>query len=247
MQVIVLAPLLLVLPYTAMRALRGPVPARLLAAFLFATYLWFGALAAFEQIRWTYYLHALYPIALTPVLADLILAARRLRVPILVALGQVVAVLLFVLAPPLAFVLLPQGPATSMPGCSAADVAEALEAAPHDAHDIALASVFVGSEVLYRTDFDVVIGPYHRNANGTRDSEAIMGATDFDEARRVAARRGIRFIATCPGGVWYPRIPGDVEGTLYQAIERGEPPAWLRRVPPRSPDQVVEIWRLIPG
>jgi hypothetical protein len=180
--------------------------------------------------------------------ATLLSAARRLRPGLLVALAQVMAVVLFLLAPVLTFVLLPEPRDSSGPrACKAVAVAAALRTVHHRGHDVVLAEVFLGPEILYRTDFDVVIGPYHRNTAGTRDSHAIMAATDFEEARRVAATRGIRFIATCPGVLWYPLVQRDAEGTLYHALQTGTAPDWLRRLPPGSPEQRVVIWEVTGG
>ena len=224
------------------------MPDRMLWGFLLAAYLWFGALAAFEQIRWTYYLHSLYPIALAALLAVLLKAARSLRPGVVVALAQVMMVVLFLMAPPLTFIVLGESTdARGQPVCGPANVAAALRAAPHHSHDIVLASVFQGSEILYRTDFDVVIGPYHRNAAGTHDSYAIMAATDFEEARRVAATRGIRFIAVCKNAAWYPLVRPDAEGTLYHALQTGHPPYWLEELPPSSSDHRVAIWEVVSG
>ncbi len=146
MQVITLGPLLAVLPFCALRTARGAMSDRMLWGFLLAAYLWFGALAAFEQIRWTYYLHSLYPIALAALLAVLLKAARSLRPGVVVALAQVMMVVLFLLAPPLTFIVLGESTdARGQPVCGPANVAAALRATPHHSHDIVLASVFQGS------------------------------------------------------------------------------------------------------
>jgi len=243
-RVLSLGPLLLVLPVAALRATRGAVPDRMLWAFLLATCLWFGGFAAFEQIRWTYYIHALYPVAAVALLAQLAHAAGRFRVPLVIALAQVSAVLLLLAAPIVAMVLL-RNPATpGAPGCSPRETSDVVQSAGATDSVPVLAQVFAGPEILYRTDHSVIATPYHRNFAATRASLGIMAATDFDEARRIVADRGIGLLAVCPAETWYPRVPPDSDGTLYAALQAGSPPDWLRRLPPRSPDQRIVIWQV---
>jgi hypothetical protein len=243
-QALTIGPLLVVVPLCAFQSLRGASQQRMVWAFLLACFVWFGALAAFQQIRWTYYLHALYPIPLAALLAMLLAGAERLQPRLLMAGAQVMLALLFLTAPLITILALASPIESEKPAfCKGEEVVAALWARPQSTGSVVLADVFLGPEILFRTDHDVIATPYHRNITGTRDSHAFMRATDYNEARRIAAARNIGLVAVCPDVPWYPLVEPDAEGTLYNALQRGTPPAWLRPLP-ATPGQRVRIWEV---
>ena len=55
-----------------------------------------------------------------------------------------------------------------------------------------LTSIFYGSELLYRTDHQIVTGPYHRNDTAILDTYDALTAVDDGAARTIMERRGGR-------------------------------------------------------
>jgi hypothetical protein len=54
-----------------------------------------------------------------------------------------------------------------------------------------------GPEIMYRTGTRVVGTPYHRNASGIRDTHLILTTDAPDDARGIAQRRGVDYLAFC--------------------------------------------------
>jgi hypothetical protein len=174
----------------------------------------------------------------------LLAGAERLQPRLLMAGAQVMLALLFLTAPLITILALASPIESEKPAfCKGEEVVAALRARPQSTGSVVLADVFLGPEILFRTDHDVIATPYHRNITGTRDSHAFMRATDYNEARRIAAARNIGLVAVCPDVPWYPLVEPDAEGTLYNALQRGTPPAWLRPLP-ATPGQRVRIWEV---
>ncbi|MCB1464380.1 MAG: hypothetical protein KDJ90_18630 [Nitratireductor sp.] len=96
-----------------------------------------------------------------------------------------------------------------------------------------------GSPILVFTAHSVVGGPYHRNGRAILDMTDFF-ETDLDNSRRIAAERGIDYVAWCD--------PGDLDGSEYAdsqalaaVLARGEAPDWLERVSPR--DDRLQVFR----
>jgi hypothetical protein len=90
--------------------------------------------------------------------------------------------------------------------------------------------IFLGPELLYRTGHQVVANPNHRNAAGILDTIAFFSATDAAAARSIAARRRLDLVVVCAGEPEAVLYRGAGSPTLYDALMREAPPAWLRPV-----------------
>ena len=87
-----------------------------------------------------------------------------------------------------------------------------------------------GPELLYRTPHAVVAAPYHRNAAGLVDSEAIFGAQDDKLSRRMMAQRGVELLLFCPGGPALAQAAARRQSTFVGRLNEGRVPDWLRPV-----------------
>ncbi len=83
---------------------------------------------------------------------------------------------------------------------------------------------------------------HHRNAAGVLDGIRILGSADETKSRRLARRRGIDLMVLCPGSRADGSLtPGGIQGTLYERLVSGDPPAWIR---PLSAPQGLAGFRL---
>ncbi len=94
-----------------------------------------------------------------------------------------------------------------------------------------LAFIFYGPEILYRTGYEVVGTPYHRNAQGILDTHRIMNAASDEEAHALIQKRGINLILILndPGERrFYSSAP---EGSIfYDHLKSGHYPAWIKKI-----------------
>jgi hypothetical protein len=94
-----------------------------------------------------------------------------------------------------------------------------------------LTHVDFGSEILYRTQHEVIATGYHRNGPGILDTYDIMTADTDAEALKLIQKRGIDLILLCPKStesVFYSK-PGH-ESTFYKRLLDDTIPNWLRKV-----------------
>jgi len=88
----------------------------------------------------------------------------------------------------------------------------------------------LGSEILYRTPYEVIGTSYHRNARGLLDANAIMTAASFEEAQRLLCDRAIDLILIPrppkPGPAPDPASVSTFRGRLLQ----GDLPCWCAPV-----------------
>lgn len=238
--------LLLALPVAGYLMVRGPKRHRWVWALFVITLIWFGILASIVQMRWSYYLHVLYPIPLSWALGALIhrfnsLSVRSLR-PALIA----VSIFVFTFGPAAgtAFAFRGEDPGEDPTlECRARDILPVLQSLSRgeDSTGIILSQIFWGPEILYRSELDVVATPYHRNASGIMDSHRIM-ATPPSSAFDLIDRRGIQWIAVCIGQDWLPLVGAHEEGTFYQVLQQGGALDRLHPVP--LPETLVGKYRL---
>ncbi|MEX2648855.1 MAG: STT3 domain-containing protein [Alphaproteobacteria bacterium] len=114
-------------------------------------------------------------------------------------------------------------------------LAAALEARrPAADRPIVLSHVYPGSELLWRTGYDVVSAPYHDDRDGIVDTLTVLAARDDAAALAVIDRRGVGVIVLCrvmpyaDAGAWAPISAAP--DTLYRRLLAGTPPAWLAPV-----------------
>jgi hypothetical protein len=100
------------------------------------------------------------------------------------------------------------------------------------------ADINLGAPILWGTPHAVLAAPYHRNAGGLRDNEAIF-AGDEASAREAVRRRGVDWLLICPR-----ELGADEEGAESQFANRllgGEVPAWLEAVPVGEGAQLFRV------
>jgi hypothetical protein len=99
-----------------------------------------------------------------------------------------------------------------------------------------LAFIYYGPEILYRTGYEVIATPHHRNALGILDAYWIMTAASDEKAHALIHRRGIDMILVTndPGErKYYSAAPGG--SIFYDRLKAEGSVNWLREVelPPR--------------
>ncbi len=126
--------------------------------------------------------------------------------------------------------------ATHSGACDLASVSDALTPVQFGKPPVIAAPVDLGAELLFRTIHGVIGGPYHRNADGILDSQAIFGGTDMTAVRHILQSRGAAFVVTCPGmDEMQLYAGGDGIDTFSERLAQHVPPAWL--TPIRAPKE----------
>lgn len=99
-----------------------------------------------------------------------------------------------------------------------------------------------GPGILAYTHHGAVAAPYHRDAAGILDTDAVFAGTPA-AARRILAARHVDYIMACPSSpdaAFYTRQ--NPNGVLARLI-RGDGPAWLEPVPVAAPS--LRVWRVL--
>jgi len=99
-----------------------------------------------------------------------------------------------------------------------------------------LALIDFGPELLYRTRHSVLSIPNHRRQPGFTTGYRIMTASDFTAAERGLRSAGVDMVLVCPSSAetWFYDTESEAQ-TLSQALQAGEPPAFLDRIPLPAP------------
>lgn len=98
----------------------------------------------------------------------------------------------------------------------------------------------LGSHLLLETPHAVVAAPYHRNEAGVLDAFRFFNRP-AEEARQIAAARGLDLLVTCPA-MPEMRGPGlDQPGTVLSLLAAGTPPPWLEDISQGGPLKVYAI------
>lgn len=92
-----------------------------------------------------------------------------------------------------------------------------------------LATLDTGPSLLYVSNHRIVASGHHRSSAAMRDViDAFRGTPD--QARAIAARRGIEYVAYCPG-LFEPMIyEAEAPNGFMARLERNEVPTWLEPV-----------------
>lgn len=94
-----------------------------------------------------------------------------------------------------------------------------------------LAFDFYGPEIVYRTGYEVVATPFHRNVRGILDAHGIMTAISDEEAHALIRQRGINLIIVNNDPSerkYYSRAP---QGTIfYDRLQDGKYPDWIKKI-----------------
>jgi len=94
-----------------------------------------------------------------------------------------------------------------------------------------LAFVFYGPEILYRTGYEVVATPYHRNTQGILDAYWIMTATSDEKAHALIRRRGINMILVINDQGERNYYTSSPQGSIfYDHLKADNHPDWIKAV-----------------
>lgn len=96
-----------------------------------------------------------------------------------------------------------------------------------------LACLDYGPEILYRTDFNVIASPYHRNDTGILYSFRAMEAKSDAAAEKILRERPVDLILVSPGSL-EEKFYDLSSDTFYGRLVKGKHPAWLEllQLPP---------------
>ncbi|MEO8685206.1 MAG: hypothetical protein ABI414_10250 [Devosia sp.] len=100
----------------------------------------------------------------------------------------------------------------------------------------------LGSHMLLETPHSVVSAPYHRDADGVRDTFDFF-SQPIDQARAILERRGIGLVVTCPAMAEMAGLPGRAPDSFAALAERNALPAWLSDVSLGGP---LKIYAVLP-
>jgi len=103
---------------------------------------------------------------------------------------------------------------------------------------LVLAFIDAGPFILMETDDTVLAAPYHRNQAGNLAMLNIFMAAPAEAQMRMA-RRGIDYIAFCPGAPERYNYTARARASLVAALSRNEVPGFLEKVPLAGTDLVV--------
>jgi hypothetical protein len=105
--------------------------------------------------------------------------------------------------------------------------------------EILFTYLFWGSEIVWRTPYDVVGAPYTNLASLT-DTSKLFHATSDAEAAAIVRQRGIDQILVCTGT--FERYPNEEVANLHKRLVDRSPPPWLE--PIELPAHLAPAFRL---
>ncbi len=113
--------------------------------------------------------------------------------------------------------------------------------------DTILTFLDFGPEILYRTNFNVIAGPYHRNHQGILYTYQVMAANDREQVREMLAQRFIDLLILCPQSAeknFYNKTHHT--STFYERLIAGDKPGFLEEIslPPNLAESFV-IYKII--
>jgi hypothetical protein len=128
--------------------------------------------------------------------------------------------------------------------CRVKDIAPMLRALPLGGRGVMLADIYLGSEIVYRTNLSVIGAPYSQNVDGIRDTYRIFGARDVAIGRTLLQQRKADYVLICrnasPQQVAALRYG---QRNLFAAFYLEEFPPWAQPVP--LPGRLNAEWLLV--
>ncbi|MFZ2398550.1 MAG: hypothetical protein WAW31_07770 [Smithella sp.] len=110
-----------------------------------------------------------------------------------------------------------------------------------------LAFIDYGPEILYRTNYEVIATPYHRNAQGILDAYWIMTATSDEKAHALVLQRGIDMILVSNKSTeeqYYATAPK--QSTLYERLRKDSTVDWVKEIPlPHPLSSSYRLFRVV--
>jgi hypothetical protein len=104
-----------------------------------------------------------------------------------------------------------------------------------------------GPELLYRTDFNLISTPYHRNEQGILYNYQVMAAESFEDAQEMLEGRSVDLLLLCPKSAEtnYYKKTAD-QSTFYERLTADEIPAFLEEVVLPTPlEESFRMYRII--
>jgi len=106
-----------------------------------------------------------------------------------------------------------------------------------------MAPIDLGSHMLLETLHEVVAAPYHRDAEGVRDTFDFFNLP-IEEARRILDRRGIGLVVTCPAMAEMRGQADRAPDSFVNLVAADALPAWLDDV--SLPGAALRIYAVLP-
>lgn len=88
-----------------------------------------------------------------------------------------------------------------------------------------------GPELLYRTNYNVIATPYHRNDQGIMFNYLVMAAESNEQAYKMLKERSVDLLILCPESgekEYYKKTPA--MNTFYEQLVSGKKPAFLEEI-----------------
>lgn len=88
-----------------------------------------------------------------------------------------------------------------------------------------------GPQILYRTNYNIIAGPYHRNDSGILYTYEVMAADKFEQTKEMLDERSIDLILLCPDSTekrFYKQTEN--KSTFYEQLVNGKSPEYLEKV-----------------
>jgi len=104
-----------------------------------------------------------------------------------------------------------------------------------------------GPELLYRTDFNLISTPYHRNDQGILYNYQVMAEDSMEQAQKPLAERSVDMLILCPESLekHFYKTTLD-QSTFYERLIAGENPAFLEEIDlPPELDKTFKVYRII--
>ncbi len=96
--------------------------------------------------------------------------------------------------------------------------------------------------LLAWTEHQALAGPYHRLSPAILAQHRIFASSPA-EARAIAAREGVDYLAVCGGAKLTGLDPADADASLWRALVAGAAPDWLEPVEPTGSFKIYRIRR----
>jgi len=200
------------------------------------------------QIRMDYYLLTITSIVLSQCLDDIISLISNSRISIMwkPPLRIAVTVLFVLVLPGIGIIATPSEPSENkrvdVDLKALSSFLQDYQMANSDALTV-LAFIDFGPELLYRTNYNVIATPYHRNDSGILFTYDVMASDNSDEAFRLLKERTVDMIIICPESSeknFYKN--NNDEPTLYERMLRGQQPTFLEEM--QLPTELADQFRV---
>lgn len=203
------------------------------------------------QIRMAYHLMVLMVIVLTLFLSELVKKVSNIKNDRMKPFYRVTLILVFILAFPAAglytAVLADDGkPSSEYDLPALCEFLNTYQRSDPSAECI-LTYIDFGPEILYRTDFNVIATPYHRNDAGILYNHKVMAAESDMKAQNMLAERSVDLLILCPDSQEkksYQKTSS--KNTFYEHLIADKTPKFLNKIDlPKSLAESFIVYRVV--